>query len=108
MSIALVSYSTEDLEYEIARRKNEKLLLWKQTNVSKNKRLSTEVIDFIAPEHSKRDFSDCNKLEELSVSGYSRCNRCSLEAMRQYPDRFAHIRMDFTVDFTTDKQTSFK
>ena len=104
----LDNFSDEELSLELARRCNDKLLAFKADNLARNRKLSVEVVDFIAPFHSKKDFSDCKKLEELSISGYSRCNRCSLEAMRQYPDRFAHIRMDFTVDFTTDKQTSFK
>ena len=106
--VYLQNFSSEELSRELERRKDLKLFAWRDANINRNIRLSTDIVDFVAPFHSKTDLSDCNKTAELLSSGYSRCNRCSLEAMRISPGNFADVSIDITVDFTVSKQVSFK
>jgi hypothetical protein len=104
----LQHFTDEELSTELESRKINRLAAWRNINVARHRKLSVAVIDLIAPLHSKTDFSDCTKLDELLVSGWSKCNRCSLEAMRKYPERFSDVRVDFTIDFTVSKQVSFE
>lgn len=104
----ITRFSDEELRRELDRRRNEKISAYKATNLDKNKRLTCDIVDFVAPEHSKKDLSACNKSSALLVDGYSHCNRCSLESMRRNPDTYSDVNIGITIDFAVSKQLSFK
>ena len=104
----LSTFPIEELRKEIARRENDQVLNFRQENLNRNLQLSSDVVCLLAPHHSKKDYSECNKLNELTISGHSRCHRCSLEAISKFPHDYKDVRVEFTVDFMVSKQMSFK
>lgn len=102
--VYLQNFSSEELESELKRRREDKAALFREANRARHAKLTKDFIDFLAPVHSGR----CGEFDTLRASGISHCNRCTLDAMRQYPESYEDVRLSVTLDFDLTRQMSFK